>query len=463
MLFLVYRKVFQKMTDIRVRCAMIVQYEYNPITGESLNFNKSIIDYAIQQRADSLKAYAYIRHDKCVYNSEDDIPEGKNVGDVRPPHWHILLQFKNAVNLDALARSFNVPSNLVKVMRGAGAFLDGIQYLTHESPKQWEEKGKHCYPREEVFFASEKVANYWWDVLDNRTEKRMELPSKEIYNSIHKKLIEGKIDLDEAYAINAEVFNENEALFKKARRNAMKHMPLPVVRSNYYISGMGGAGKTVAAKALARSLFPGVPDDKLFFVIGDKKVAFDDYNGEPVIIWDDWRPEELLSNFDRGLVWKIFAVNPERVSLNVKYGDVTLVNAINIVTSVIPFMEFIDKLSAKYKDSHGTIHPEEDKGQGYRRFPMFIEVTPQSLELFVSQSMTGGERSLYEPILKVETVMLDLAKNPTLENSQKVMAPVAQVGTAIQSKLGSMQDENPIDVEAKFSYTSQFDVITGKD
>ena len=143
--------------------------------------------------------------------------------------------------------------------------------------------------------------------------------------------------------------------------------------------------------------------------------------------------------------------------------DVTLVNAINIVTSVIPFMEFIDKLSAKYKDSHGTIHPEEDKGQGYRRFPMFIEVTPQSLELFVSQSMTGGERSLYEPILKVETVMLDLAKNPTLENSQKVMAPVAQVGTAIQSKLGSMQDENPIDVEAKFSYTSQFDVITGKD
>lgn len=451
------------MTDIRVRCVMIVQYEYNPVTGESLNFNKNIIDYAIQQRADSLKAYAYIRHDKCVYNSEDDIPEGKNVGDVRPPHWHVLLQFKNAVNLDALARSFNVPSNLVKVMRGAGAFLDGIQYLTHEDPKQWEEKGKTRYSREEVFFASQKVANYWWDVLDSRTEKRIELPSKEIYKSIHKKLIEGKIDLDEAYNINAEVFNENEALFKKARRNAIKHMPLPVVRSNYYISGAGGAGKTVAAKALARSLFPDIPDEKLFFVIGDKKVAFDDYNGQPVIIWDDWRPEELLSTFDRGLVWKIFSINPERVSLNVKYGDVTLINTINIVTSVIPFMEFIDKLSAKYKDIHGTIHPEEDKGQGYRRFPMFIEVTPQSLDIFVSQAMAGGERSLYEPVLRVETIMTDLAQNQTLENCQKVMAPVVRVGTAIQAKHGSMQTEQPIDVEAKFSYTSQFDVITGKD
>lgn len=451
------------MTDIRVRCVMIVQYEYNPVTGESLNFNKSIIDYAIQQRADSLKAYAYIRHDKCLYNSEDVIPPGKDVGDVRPPHWHVLLQFKNAVNLDALARSFNVPSNLVKVMRGAGAFLDGIQYLTHEDPKQWEEKGKTRYSREEVFFASQKVANYWWDVLDSRTEKRIELPSKEIYKSIHKKLIEGKIDLDEAYNINAEVFNENEALFKKARRNAIKHMPLPIVRSNYYISGAGGAGKTVAAKALARSLFPDIPDEKLFFVIGDKKVAFDDYNGEPVIIWDDWRPEELLSTFDRGLVWKIFSINPERVSLNVKYGDVTLVNTINIVTSVIPFMEFIDKLSAKYKDIHGTIHPEEDKGQGYRRFPMFIEVTPQSLDLFVSQAMAGGERSLYEPVLRVETIMTDLAQNQTLENCQKVMAPVVRVGTAIQAKHGSMQTEQPIDVEAKFSYTSQFDVITGKD
>ena len=450
------------MTDIRVRCAMIVQYEYNPITGESLNFNKNIIDYAIQQRADSLKAYAYIRHDKCVYNSEDDIPLGRSVGDVRPPHWHVLLQFKNAVNLDSLARSFNVPSNLVKVMRGAGAFLDGIQYLTHEAPKQWEEKGKHRYPREEVFFASEKVANYWWDVLDSRTEKRMELPSKEIARSIHKKIIEGKIDLDEAYAINPEVYNENENLFKRARRNYISQMKLPVVRSNYYISGPAGAGKTIAAIALARSLFPDIDDKKLYTIIGDKKVAFDQYDGQPVIIWDDWRPEELLSIFGRGLTWKIFAINPEQVIVNVKYGHASLVNVVNIVTSVVPFMQFVDNLSDEYKDTHGNTQPSEDKGQGYRRFPMFIEVTPQSLELFVTQAMTGGERSLYEPVLRVDTILTDLAKNKSLENYQKVMAPVVEVGEAVKSKFGAMT-EQPNEVEVKTSYTQQFKAITGKD
>lgn len=451
------------MTDIRARCVMIVQYERKPVTLEDLNFNKNIIEYAIQQRIDSLKAYAYIRHDRCLYNSEDDIPLGRKVGDAREPHWHVVLQFKNAVNLDALARSFNVPPNLIKIIRGTGAFLDCIQYITHEDPKQWEEKGKTRYPREEVFFASKKVADYWWDVLDSRTERRMELPSKEIASSIHKKIIDGKIDLDEAYAINPEVFNENENLFKRARRNYISQMKLPVVRSNYYISGPGGAGKTVAAIALARSLFPDIEEDKkLYTIIGDKKVAFDQYDGQPVIIWDDWRPEELLSTFGRGLTWKIFAINPEQVIVNVKYGHASLVNVVNIVTSVVPFMQFIDKLSDEYKDTRGNIQPAEDKGQGYRRFPMFIEVTPQSLELFVTQAMTGGERSLYEPVLRVDTILTDLAKNKSLENYQKVMAPVIEVGEAVKSKFGSMT-EQPNEVEAKTYYTQQFKVITGKD
>ena len=451
------------MTDIRARCVMIVQYERKPVTLEDLNFNKNIIEYAIQQRIDSLKAYAYIRHDRCVYNSEDEIPLGRKVGDAREPHWHVVLQFKNAVNLDALARSFNVPPNLIKIIRGAGAFLDCIQYITHEDPKQWEEKGKTRYPREEVFFASKKVADYWWDVLDSRTERRMELPSDEIVNSIHDKLNEGKIDLNEAYLINPRLFNENEALFKRARKNYVSRMKLPVIRSNYYISGQGGAGKTVAAIALARSLFPDIKEDKkLYTIIGDKKVAFDNYDGQPVIIWDDWRPEELLSTFDRGLVWKIFAINPEEVIVNVKYGHASLVNVVNIVTSVVPFMQFIDKLSDKYKDARGNIQPAEDKGQGYRRFPMFIEVTKESLELYVTQAMSGGERNLYEPILRVETVLTDLAKNLTLENSQKVMAPVIEVGEAVKSKFGSM-NEQPIEIETKTYYTQQFKVITGKD
>ncbi len=41
-------------------------------------------------------------------------------------------------------------------------------------------------------------------------------------------------------------------------------------------------------------------------------LAFDKYDGQPAIIWDDWRAKDLLSKFDRGMQWKIFAINPEK-------------------------------------------------------------------------------------------------------------------------------------------------------
>lgn len=300
---------------------MIMQYEVNPVTGQNLNFNESIIKKGLDERADSLTAWAYIRHDKDVYNQDDDIPEGKEIGDVRPAHWHVMLQFKNAVELTNLAVTFGVPENYVEVWKGKGAFLDGIQYLTHEHANQ-QEIGKHLYDRKEVIFSSEKVANEFWDILDSRTEKRLySLPKAELVERMMDKISNGVYSLEDAYNDNKNLYSENEALFKRARRNYLKNAPLPLVRSNYYITGLGGAGKSVSAKAMARSLYPGVPDKKLYFVVGDGRVAFDGYDGQPVIIWDDWRAKDLLSKFDRGTVWKIFAINPESISLQVKYGD----------------------------------------------------------------------------------------------------------------------------------------------
>ena len=69
---------------------------------------------------------------------------------------------------------------------------------------------------------------------------------------------------------------------------------------------------------MARAMFPDKPDDEIFYVVGDGRVAFDNYDGQPVIIWDDFRANELLNSFDRGSVWKLFAINPDRVSVHVK-------------------------------------------------------------------------------------------------------------------------------------------------
>lgn len=119
----------------------------------------------------------------------------------------------------------------------------------------------------------------------------------------------------------------------------------------------------------------------------------------------------MLNSFDRGTVWKIFTVHPDKVSVHIKNGETTLINTINIITSVESFNEFINGLAAEYVDSKKQKHKSEDVGQSYRRFPIFIEVTRNNFAMFISQGLTGGEREIYDPILNVEVNTLELAVN----------------------------------------------------
>lgn len=454
---------------VRSRIFMITQYEYNPKTGEDLNFNEAIIRKGLEIRQDSLQAWAYIRHDKDKYNQDDDIPEDKKIGDNRPAHWHVMLQFKNAVEISGIARDFGVSENYVERWQGHGAFLTGIQYLTHEHPRQHKDLGKHRYEREEVKFASEEIAQHFWERLDDRTERLINtLPKAELIKKIHKKLSNGEYDLDDAYQKDKILFNEEENLFKRARRNYLARKPLPIVRSNYYITGNGGAGKSVAAKAMARALFPHLPAEKVFFTVGDGKVAFDKYDGQPVIIWDDWRAEDLLSMFDRGTVWKIFAINPEKISMSVKYGEISLANTVNIITAVQPFEEFIDGLAGEYVDSHKIRHKKEDKTQGYRRFPVFIEVTKQSLDIYLSQALTNGEYADYEHAIGMEVSMVDVAKNGTIENVLRIGEPFVKVHKKVEKKHGAELKKEPKEVSVKYEIADKFknflddDIIEGE-
>lgn len=442
---------------VRSRIFMITQYEYNPKTGEDLNFNEAIIRKGLEIRQDSLQAWAYIRHDKDKYNQDDDIPEDKKIGDNRPAHWHVMLQFKNAVEISGIARDFGVSENYVERWQGHGAFLTGIQYLTHEHPRQHKDLGKHRYEREEVKFTSEEIAQHFWERLDDRTERLINtLPKAELIEKIHKKLSNGEYDLDDAYQEDKILFNEQENLFKRARKNYLARKPIPAVRSNYYITGNGGAGKSVAAKAMARSLFPNLPDEKIFFTVGDGKVAFDRYDGQPVIIWDDWRAEALLSMFDRGTVWKIFAINPEKISLSVKYGETSLINTVNIITSVQPFQDFIDGLAGEYVDSHKTRHKKEDKTQGYRRFPVFIEVSKQSLEIYISQALSDGEYKEYEKAMSVEASMIEYAKNNTKENLKKIGEPFVKVHKKVEKKHGAELKKEPKEISVKYEIVDKY-------
>ena len=215
------------------------------------------------------------------------------------------------------------------------------------------------------------------------------------------------------------------------------------------MQGESGAGKTIAAKALARTLFPGRDDDQVFFVVGDGAVSFDGYDGQPVIIWDDWRADDILGKFDRGTVWKLFAINPDKISVSVKYGSVNLINAVSIVTSVRPFHEFVQGLAGEYIDAKKVTHKAEDINQGYRRFPVFMEISKESYDLYASMALTGGEFAEYQRLATVSASMVKLAKNQTEDNNQRALGVVGQLYGKVNGRYSKQEEPEVIDVEVK--------------
>lgn len=95
----------------------ITQYETNPSTGESLNFSEENIKNCISHK--TIKTYAYIRHDKDVYTSDDE-KNGYKAGDSKPPHWHIVIKCDNAIELDTIAKWLDIPPQYIDVPKGRG-------------------------------------------------------------------------------------------------------------------------------------------------------------------------------------------------------------------------------------------------------------------------------------------------------------------------------------------------------
>ena len=431
---------------VTARVYMIVQYEKHPLTGEDLGFNEEVIKAGIAKREQGLLYWAYVRHDKDVYLDGDDIPEGKEVGDVRPPHWHVVLQFKSQAELPGVAKAFGVEDQYVDKMTGNGAFFDGVYYLTHEDDKQ-RNAGKHVYGREEVVLPEGTEAEVW-ETIETREAKRMKrMPQALSLERYLDKLASGKMTLAEVYDEDKLIYSKNITALKGARQAFLRHSKPPLVRANYYMQGEAGAGKTIAAKALARTLFPGRDDDQVFFVVGDGAVPFDGYDGQPVIIWDDWRADDILGKFDRGTVWKLFAINPDKISVSVKYGSVNLINAVSIMTSVRPFHEFIQGLAGEYVDAKKMTHKAEDINQGYRRFPVFMEISKESYDLYASMALTGGEFAEYTRLATVSASMVQLARNQTADNNQRALGIVGKLHGKVNGKYSKLEEPEVIDVD----------------
>lgn len=87
--------------------------------------------------------YCAINHDKDTYSSEDDIPEGKQIGDLKKSHTHVYIRFRSARFLDAVAKELKIAPNYLEPCRNSvGALL----YMIHDGYPS-----KYQYSPEDVY------------------------------------------------------------------------------------------------------------------------------------------------------------------------------------------------------------------------------------------------------------------------------------------------------------------------
>ena len=443
----------------------IMQYEKHPETGEVL-LTEDKIKIALAHR--TVKRWAYICHDKDVYSAldEEQNPDHEE-GQTKPRHWHIVIECgTSAIEIGVIAKWFGIADNFVETAKGAGAFLDCVQYLTHEGDKQ-QGLGKKLYADEEVH------ANFDFRAelnkrADNNAKFGRDLNERD---SIRYRVLYLGLTLRQLCVENPLAYQNDYSTLDKFRyKYITDRAEMPKTRINYYVCGRGGIGKGLICKAIARSLYPNLKDDDdIFFEVGAKGVPFDGYDGQPVIIWNDRRSVDLLEELGgRGNVFNVFDTHPTKGKQNVKYASVNLCNEVNIVNSVEPYKDFLDGLVADYDKKRKKKVIVEDKGQSYRRFPMIIPLHEEDFDLLMNRGFYYGTKE-YDQYIEYNNIRGNMQRiaeicgaNEKLahELQCKSVAPVAEKHNELLEKFSKEQTEEE-KIRAMFADVGQVGKVVG--
>ena len=172
---------------------------------------------------------------------------------------------------------------------------------------------------------------------------------------------------------------------------------------NIYISGDGGTGKDVMAVILARCFNPGAK--RPYFNVGGDNVAFEGYDGEEVLIWEDFRAYSMLEacRKDRGLLFRILGPYRDvykKLIVHIKGTRTQLLNRVNIITGPDDYETFLNGLAGEYKaysrDGQAYQRTSENKAQAYRRFPLIIPMSEGEFSVYLNKGFLEGTREYFE-------------------------------------------------------------------
>lgn len=443
---------------LKSRIFNVMQYERHPETNEILLTEEKIKD-ALAHR--TITRWAYVCHDKDVYSALDEEQDaGHKKGEFKPRHWHIVIETKNnATEVGVIAKWLGITDNFVNVAKGAGAFLDCVQYLTHEDMKQ-QGLGKRLYDDSEV------KANFKFrEELDKRAERKARY-GKDLNerDMIRNEVLLHGMTLRQVIKKYPLAYQDDFSYLEKCRLRYISTIaPMPETRINYYIEGRGGVGKGLISKAIARALVDRtgtMADDEIYFEVGADRTSFEGYDGQPVLIWNDCRAITLLQKLGgRENVFNVFDPFPPNIMQNIKYGSVRLNNVINIVNSVQSWAEFLDGLAGEYKDRNGDLQKSEDKGQSYRRFPFFLVLHEKDYDLGMNKGVFEGTREYEQYMIyagirgNMQKIATKCGSNYTLYNAvtRKALSPVVEHHDEMHERLSHKQQGTDEEIWAEFA------------
>lgn len=442
--------------ETRARVFSIMQYERHPVTGEVM-VTEDLLRTGCAMG--SIRRWALIRHDR-------DVGPG---GVSKPPHWHVTVQLDHARTIRQISDWFTVPAARIRVpseekapYAGPGArdraFFDYLRYLTHDNGDPSDSKVK--YAREEVRVHDESI----WEALDEHMARRRSAGGGSrrmtAIDALAMAIQEEGLSLREAKERDPLSYNRAESRMKASRGTYLQTQDAPEAVLNFYIYGPGGVGKDLLAKALARAL---APEERPYFKLGGENVSWENYDGEPVVIWEEMRVGDMIrAAKSRGMLFRILGPwrEPDEAPIvNIKGSRTKLVNRVNIVTGPEDYGTFLRGLAGEYESFSGgvrVLHRAENVAQGFRRFPLIIPVSEGEFHIFVNSGVLKGTREYesYEKYLHFRQNLEGIARRAKAisdrnrassvrhEIEQRTVAPIVA-----QARRVTDPEVEPVDAE----------------
>lgn len=371
---------------------------------------------------DASNPSGYVYNQPCEIESHkwaDYYYPDRQVGDAKEEHIHVVLKFKSARALNEIAKWFGIPVNMIDIVNGKGAFDDCAEYLIHK--KQVE---KAQYQPSEVIANFDYIA---W--LDNKMVKdelhgKYHMHIDDLNDIVNEVAVNGLSLRNVEDMISAPIFLRNKKLFTDARAKYIYEKAImPPVRFVFYVDsdGKAGAGKSVVTKALCKQfatkeyganpmLDIGQLNDYIYKA-GQQGVAWDKYDGQPIVYIDDRNARDLLFEFGgHDGVKNLFERFPEKETMNIKYGNVCVIAKYIIINGIQPYADFVNGLNGTYSTVSGCkVQSDNDITQYTRRITGIIKIDENEIAILFNKGILNNTRE-YEQYIAVSAMKCNFEK-----------------------------------------------------